>query len=128
MNKKEKFDISQKVMKKVANFEKRRSTSRLFELTLPIIILISIAFVFLYFSIKQIIEFGSLDGFSLFGEDFEIVKDYWRDVFSTFWQEIPHEAIITGLIFFIVAIILFVIFRKRILLFIRRLKSIRKII
>ncbi|HSX48851.1 MAG TPA: hypothetical protein VLE44_01175 [Candidatus Saccharimonadales bacterium] len=127
MNKKEKFDISKKVMKGVVNFERKRSTTRLLEIVLPIFGAILIASGFFYFSAKVVIEQGSLDVFSLFGEDFEIVKDYWKDTLSTFWQELPQGEIFAGLLFLIIAIIIFVVFRKRIKVMIKRLINLRKI-
>lgn len=122
-----KFDISKKVMKQVAGFEKKRSIRRLIEILSVIIIVLIPSLIFLYLAISDIINQRSLDMLSIFGEDPEIVGQYWKDTLSTFWQELPQEKILIGITFLTFAIILLIIFRKKIRVIFKRLKSLKKL-
>jgi len=121
-----KFDVTKKVMKQVVSFEKKRSLSRLFEIILSLVIILITSFAFLYFALNDIIEQKSLNLLSIFNEDPEIIRQYWKDNISIFWQELPQEKTMIGILFLLFAIILIILFRKKIRVIIRRLKSIRK--
>ena len=121
------IDITKNVMKRIANFERRKGYSFLLEFALVLTFVISVSGVLLYLAGMEIAQQQSLDLLSLFGEDSEIIKEYWRDTLTTFWQELPQEKIILGIILLITAIVLIIIFRKKIKLVFAKFKNLKKI-
>src|SRR6185369_10251125 len=109
-----KTDLTKEIMEKVVGYERRKSRAWLFEILLTTILLIGIGGFFFYLTISDLIEQRSFDLLSIFGEEFEIIKDYWKDAISTFIEEIPPGKLILGVIFIVIGIIILIKSRKKI--------------
>lgn len=121
-----KIDVTEKVMKRVAKFERRRSYGFFVKFLIGVFIVLGISILFLYLSFNDLVQQQSFALFSLFGEDIEIIKDYWRDTLSTFLTELPIDKIIIGIVFLTMGIIIVYLSRKKIKIMIKRLRSLGK--
>jgi hypothetical protein len=107
-------DLTLPVMTKIISFEKKRSTFERNKYRLIILSLIGLLVFGCITVVLQLSERGTLDVIQLFQEDLEIVADYWKDVVSTFWFELPQEMIVfIGLIFVIIIIFWLMTWRQR---------------
>jgi hypothetical protein len=119
-------DVSKKVMEKIIRLEEGSALRWRRKYFLILIILSGILAGGIYFIIRNLLELQTFALLSLFGEDREIVTEYWRDTLATAWEESPHELIFLG--FFMCAmIVLYVSFtrRKRFLLK-KKMKQVEK--
>ncbi len=123
---KKNIDLTNSVMEKVVRFEKRRTWLWISRFITAAGILIGVALTFLLFAAKDISERDTLSLLSLFGEDKEIVQEFWRDTLGIFWEELPQRKLAIGVGLLIIAIVLFVINRKRIKLMVKKIKNIAK--
>ena|SRR5258708_27852189 len=121
-----KNDLTRRIMDQVVGFEKRRSQFWLIRLIFVLITVLGLGGFFLYLTISILVEQKSFDLLNLFGEEFEIIKDYWKDTLITFIEEIPPEKIILGIVFILIAIIILVKYRKKIRLVLTKLKNVAK--
>jgi hypothetical protein len=119
-------DVSKKVMEKIIRLEEGSALRWRRKYFLILIILSGILAGGIYFIIRNLLELQTFALLSLFGEDREIIMEYWRDTLATAWEESPHELIFLG--FFMCAmIVLYVYFtrRKRFLLK-KKMKQVEK--
>ncbi len=79
-----------------------------------------------FFVIEEILSNDVLTPLTLFGEDREIISEYWKDTISTFWQELPQMQISISLLVLLVIVIVIVIARKRFGVIRKRLKGLAK--
>lgn len=123
---KKNIDVSQKVMKRIVKFEKRRS------IFLLILILVVSAFLVLVTvwkgvtAIQKVLERQSLTLLTLFTEDREIIAEFWKDTLEVFWQELPKEEIVIALLGFFVFVLFEFKVGKKIKIIIRKLKNLAK--
>lgn len=120
------FDITKSVMDKIVRFERRRTWLWISRFITAAGILIGVALTFLLFAAKDIGERDTLSLLSLFGEDKEIVQEFWRDTLGIFWEELPQGKLAIGIGLLIIAVILFVINRRNIKLMVKKIKNIAK--
>lgn len=84
-----KFNLSSVVMDRVAHFEDTRIRwwQRMFATIVSFVI--AGIFIFVWLTYREFVsaQMGSL--FVLFGEDWEIINDYWQDTMSTILIELP---------------------------------------
>ena len=102
----EKIDLTQKIMKKVVTFEKRRIIKWIVGIFLGFTIVLTIAAFSFIFIAQDLITSRSLDLLTLFGEDWEIIKEFWQETMVTFWEGLPHEALLIALISLILVLVL----------------------
>lgn len=105
------IDITNKVMNRVVSFEKRRIAFWIGRAVLVLGGLLTILGISLWLFARQVWEMQVLDLLSLFGEDREIIKEFWQDTVWLIWEELPHRMIYIS-IFVILILIIFVIFSK----------------
>lgn len=120
------IDLTKKVMDRVVGFEKHRSRFWLLRIGIIAGLTLAGALFFLWLTTSDLIEQKSFDLLTLFGEESEIIKDYWKDTISIFLEELPYEKIVLALIFLVIFIILLFIFRKKIRLAFKKLKNLAK--
>ena len=106
--KKQKSDISKRVMGKVVTFEEKRLSFFLwnYRSILMIIFISAVAIgIGLYW---ELVTRKAFDLLSLFAEDREIIAEYWADTLTMFYEEIPREYIVSlGICFALVFIVIF---------------------
>lgn len=101
-------------MKKVVNFEARRSRLWIGFFVAAIFLLTVIFVVFFAIAGAKIGERQTLDLLTLFGEDREIIAEFWQDTLLTFWEELPQKTLfITLLTLFFTAVFLWATRGKR---------------
>lgn len=101
-------------MENVARFEHSRSTSWLWRFRITLGTLLVLVLLVLWRVWRQLQESNSLDLLTLFGEDAEIVREFWQDTVSVFLSELPRGAlVIAGLILACLGILIWVTRKKR---------------
>ena len=92
-------DVTRSVMEQVARYEQGRSAGWLRRFRVFIVLLLLAAGAILWWIWQQLQERRVLDLLELFWEDAEIIREFWRDTVSVFWEELPQGALlIAGLI------------------------------
>jgi len=105
------IDVTSPVMKRIALYE-RGQVKSWYRKYRSIIILLYFGIIVISLVIgKNIIEFGTLDLFSLLLEDKEIIQMYWNEVFGTLLQELPVLYIGIGLLFLTALLFVFYVTR-----------------
>lgn len=107
------IDVSESVMKKIARFEKSRSSTWLGGFYAGIGVMALLIGVFFWMSIQTISDFRGWDLLTIFTQDREIIRDYWQETIGTFLSELPIETIIIALGVLVLLIIIVIITRKR---------------
>ena len=87
-------ELTNKIMKKVVGYEKRRVIGWILAVILGLVIFIITGAVSLWYAATILGETKSLELLTLFREDWEIIREYWRDTITTFFQELPFDSII----------------------------------
>lgn len=123
---KKNFDLTKSVMERIVRFEKKRTWLWIWRFVVGIGILVAAALTFFVFAVKDVRERDTLSLFSLFGEDTEIIREFWRDTLGIFWQELPREKLAIGGGFLIIVFAIFVMNRKRIKFMVKKIKNIAK--
>lgn len=123
---KKNLDLTKSVMDKIVKLERKRSWLWISRFITIVGILIAGALVFLLFAAKDIAERDTFSLLTLFGEDKEIIQEFWQDTLATFWEELPQRKLEIGFGLIVIAVILFFINRKKIKLMVRKIKNIAK--
>lgn len=110
---KNKEDLEQKIIESVYKYEAKRT----FWSVLKHIFLILFSFFVLIFSISSILvllkEQQTLDLFELFQEDSEVVKTYFFDALSVFYEELPKFlSILTIFSLFLLTLVVFFLIKN----------------
>ncbi len=113
-------------MDQVVVYERKRSFFWLLKLSFILFVVFAVGGFFLWSTISELMQQRSFDLLSLFSEEFEVIKEYWKDTLLTFIEEIPPEKIILGIVFILIAIVILIKFRKKIKLVLTKLKNIAK--
>ncbi len=119
-----KIDITKLVMERIVKIEKRRTWVWIWRFIILNLVLVIGGLGFLIIAGKQIFEMDTFSILSLFGEDREIISEFWQDSVSTFWEELPKLQLGIGVGLLIVVVIFIWIKRKRIKLMIKKIKNI----
>lgn len=109
-----KTDISQKVMEKVMDLEKRRVLrwQAVFWTVVGVLAVIALALLWQAWQVIQ--ERGTLDLLTVLTEDQEIVAEFWQDTLATFIEELPQRRLeLTALVVGILALVFLVTKRAR---------------
>ncbi|OGG31270.1 hypothetical protein A3A63_01140 [Candidatus Gottesmanbacteria bacterium RIFCSPLOWO2_01_FULL_46_9] len=101
-------DVSARVMKKIAGFERRRIAAWIRWFLAVVASLIIGCSVLLLLVVKDLMEKRTFDMLELFTEDREIIAEFWKDVLETFWDELPQEMLLVIAVMLAV-LVLFVI-------------------
>ena len=118
--------LTQKIMQKVASFEKRR-TFRWVAIFGSALVVMALAFgVFSAFVWESLNESQALSLLTLFQEDREVIAEFWQDTLATFWEELPLRAVIIVVISLILLIVLFIVISRKLPVIKRRLKGLEK--
>ena len=91
-----KVDVTRSVMEKITRYERERSGVWVLRFRAFIGVLLGLAVLMLWRVWMQMQETGSLDLLSLFWEDAEIIREFWKDTMSVFWEELPQEALVVA--------------------------------
>ncbi len=103
------IDVTKKVMRNVAEYE-RTGISRWVAYFIGSVSLgILGCIVGLIYIVKDLLDKHAFDLFELFSQDPEIIADFWKEVLTTFWGEIPQTILLIVLILTIclISILLF---------------------
>lgn len=107
-------DLTKSVMENVARFERSRSTSWLWRFRITLSTLLVLVLLVLWRVWRQLQESNSLDLLTLFGQDIEIIREFWQDTVSVFLSELPQRALlIAGVIVLVIGCIIWLTRRKR---------------
>jgi hypothetical protein len=106
------IDITRRVMRKVAGFERQRIASWVRYFIIVVIVLTGAFSVLFAFIIRDLLEKRTLDLLELFTQDPEIIVEFWGDVVSTFWAELPQELFLV-LVLLLMSIIMVCIMTRR---------------
>ena len=101
-------ELTNKIMKKVVGYEKRRVIGWILAVILGLVIFIITGAVSLWYAATILGETKSLELLTLFREDWEVVREFWRETIITFFQELPTDSLIilvVSIIFLLVIII-----------------------
>lgn len=90
------IDVTRRVMGKVVRYERRHTLLWLGRFFTVIVVLGGAALTFMLVATRDLFSRDAFSVFSLFGEDWEIITEYWRDVLAVFWEELPKETLFLG--------------------------------
>jgi hypothetical protein len=121
------IDISKSVMHKVALFEKQRIRVWLTGFFSLIAIFVLVSVVTIWLAARQIMEQQSLELLTLFREDPDIIREFWRDTLDVFWAEFPVRLLLVSIVALIVLIIIFIKTRKNRDIMGKKMKQLDKI-
>lgn len=110
---KKSIDVTESVMKKVVRFETKRTGFWFMRFAVAVLCFGALFIGSIWIIWAAIVELRSLDLLEIFGEDQEIISQYWEDVVSIFWEELPQPVVITGAIVFVFFIIFLIWTKKR---------------
>lgn len=106
------IDVSRSVMTKVAVYEKQAITVWLRNFMIFMLSFGAAVVVVILAIARDLLEKRTFDVFELFFQDPEIISEFWKEVFVTFWDEVPQNLIIIAGIMF--GLLLFVLFATRV--------------
>jgi hypothetical protein len=102
-------DVSARVMKKVAGFEKNRIAVWFGGFLAVVASLFIGCSVVLLFVVKDLMEKRTFDVFELFTEDREIIAEFWKEVLQTFWEELPQEMLLVIAVMLVVLVLIIIV-------------------
>ena len=120
--------ITENVMKKVVSFEKRRIVIWIIRIFLCLLVVLLIAFISFWFTAREIVEAKTYELLSLFGQDKEIIQEFWQDTLSTFFQELPIRGVVIFLLSLSLAVLFIIVVIKKFPLIKNRILGIKKIV
>lgn len=109
-----KTKISNQIMHKIVAYEKKTTTWWAGKFLLLIVTITGLFLFFLSESLQRLNEWGSTDLLTLFGEDREIIQEYWQDTLWLFWEEAPQEKMVTSALILLFLITIIFLLRKKI--------------
>ncbi len=116
-------NLEERIIKKVYRYE----TKKVFQYIIIGICIVTIFLVSAIFLIQVIVsalyEEETLDVLQIFHEDISIVRDYWMDVLTLFYYEIPKWPAVFLIIILICLLALLLIFIKKFATIRHKLKS-----
>lgn len=105
-------NLEEKIIKKVYQFEERRTISALFKYFLAILTFLLLSFFSLQVFVSILNEQQTFDLLELFKEDFETIKNYFGDVLATFYEELPKQEFLVFLFFLVILAFVLLLFTK----------------
>lgn len=106
------IDVSKSVMKKIAEFERRRIAVWFSWFMVMVVgLLVGCGAIFVLV-VRDLMEKRAFDFIELFSQDREIIAEFWREVLVTFWDELPIE-LITLAVCILGVLLIFMIITKR---------------
>lgn len=108
-----KTDLTEPVMQKIVNFEKKRTRHWLLIFFGIIFILLLTVLATTSITIKQMIDFQTFDMLTLFNENREIISDFWQETLATVWAEMPEQVVATAFLAVLLIIFIVVVTRSR---------------
>lgn len=85
----QKHDLTKIIMGKVVRFEERRTKLWLGKYIFILLLFIAVLIFLIYISVNIIQKQQTADLLAIFGEDREIIAEFWQDTVTTFWEELP---------------------------------------
>lgn len=107
-----KIDISKKVMKRVIGLEKQRVFWWSGEFLVTMLVLIVTAVIFLWWVCVEFFQNQTWQLLTLFSEDLETVREFWRETMAVFWQELPQMELFFGITALLILVVLLFATRK----------------
>lgn len=95
-------------MKKVVGYEKRRVVSWILTILVGFIVFLVIAAISFWYTAVILGQTKSLELLTLFREDWEVIREFWRETIIIFFQELPTDSLlilVISIIFLLVIII-----------------------
>lgn len=120
------IDISQKVMKNVVSFEKKRSLMWIVKIILLFLMLFIIFAFLIQAFLAKVLERQTLYLLSLFTQDREIILEYWQDTLTVFWEELPHLGLYEIFIVLLIIIMTVIFAVKKIPQLLKKLQQVQK--
>lgn len=118
--------LEKKILKKVYSFEVKRTITEIIFRIGSIILVVAAGIIVIQSLIRQLMEQQTLDMFEIFQEDREIIKQYLGDILNTFYQELPKNETLLGILIFILLVLLILIFIRNFEKITNRIKAIKK--
>lgn len=116
-------DAALNVMRKVVRLERRRSFSWLGKFVVVILALMVIGGGIIILAVREVVELGTLDLLTLFQEDAEIVRDYWRETLATIFQELPFAKIVAAGVIVLLMAVIIILSQKKLKTIIKRVRE-----
>ena len=118
--------LTKKIMKKVIAFEKRRIIVWITRVFLAILILFLTTGSLFWLITRILGETKTLELLELFGEDWEIIQEFWQETLVTFWIELPLREILIFAVCLTLLILVVVLLIKRFPIIRKKILAIKK--
>jgi uncharacterized membrane protein (DUF485 family) len=105
--------LTQKIMKKVVTFEKKRVIIWILRAIVLVFGFGLIGLIVLGFVSQELARTGSFELLTLFGEDKEVIAEFWQETVLTFWEELPKREVFILIFSLIITIIIIILAKKR---------------
>jgi MFS-type transporter involved in bile tolerance (Atg22 family) len=105
-------DVSDRVMKKVIGFEKRRTAIWLRSFAIIVTGFIAACITVFLLVVRDLLEKRAFDLFELFTQEREIIAEFWQEVLKTFWEELP-QGMVFAILLIIIALVIFIFITRR---------------
>jgi len=100
-------------MKKVVTFEKKRVIIWILRAIVLVFGFGLIGLIVLGFVSQELARTGSFELLTLFGEDKEVIAEFWQETVLTFWEELPKREVFILIFSLIITIIIIILAKKR---------------
>lgn len=106
-------ELTNKIMMKVVGYEKRRVVSWILTILVGFIVFLAIAAISLWYTAVILGQTKSLELLTLFREDWEVIREFWRETIITFFQELPTDSLIILVVSIILLLVIIIYSFKR---------------
>ena len=107
----ERVDLTSRVMEKVVRFEKRRIRAWLIRFFLIFLIILTGVIIIGWLTLLEVSQRGTLELLTLLQQDPEIIAEYWPEVVTTIWIELPRLTL--GILGVLIGVLLFIFLSTR---------------
>jgi len=120
------IDLSKPVMQRVVAYEKKRTWLWILLFFLLLFCAGVLAGMSLWVATQDVASRQTLDLLSLFGENWEIIAEYWQDTASVVWEELPKETLTLALLGITALVVLIVATRHKRRIIRKKLSTLEK--
>ena len=113
-------------MKKVVTFEKKRVIIWILRAIVLVFGFGLIGLIVLGFVSQELARTGSFELLTLFGEDKEVIAEFWQETVLTFWEELPKREVFILIFSLIITIIIIILAKKRLPIIKRKINGLEK--
>lgn len=117
-------NLENKILKKVYLFETKKTILEIVSRTVLILLVGFFGFIFTSLLVEILNEQGSFDLLDIFSDDWSMVKKYFFDNLSIFFQETPKLILFLSGVFIVITIILIILLFKNFKIIKNKIRSI----